>query len=292
MSALRAECALECRNILGEGPIWDWRDSRLYWVDIRAPALLSLDPASGRTERWPMPAAIGCAVPRESGGWIVALRDGIHGFDPATGVLTRLATPEPERPENRLNDGKCDRLGRFWVGSMREGSREPAGALYRLDPDLRCHRILAAINVPNSIAWSTDDRTFYFADTRADSIQAFAYDLSAGGLGAGHIFAGPGAAPGRPDGATVDAEGCLWSARWGGSVVARFAPDGRLDRIVPLPVSQVTACAFGGPGLATLFVTSASIHLSSAELAEQPLAGGLFAIDVGVRGIAETPFAG
>lgn len=292
MAATRAECILDCRNILGEGPIWDSRDSRLYWVDIRGPALLSLDPASGATTRWPMPAPIGCAVPRASGGWVVALQTGIHGFDPATGTLTPLAAPEAAQPEVRLNDGKCDRRGRFWVGSMRDGSATPEGSLYRLDTDLNCRRVLPEIHVPNSSAWSTDDRTFYFADTRANSIQAFPYDIATGELGAARLFAGPGSAPGFPDGATVDSDGCLWSARWGGSAVARFTPDGKLDRVLPLPVSQVTSCAFGGPGLSTLFVTSAAIGLSPAQLEKEPLAGSLFAVDPGVAGLPETPFAG
>src|SRR5262249_1889361 len=154
-----------------------------------------------------------------------------------------------------------------------------------LDGDLTCRRVLPEIHVPNSSAWSTDDRIFYFADTRANSIQAFPYDLATGELGRARLFAGPGSAPGFPDGATAVAEGCPWSAGWAGSVVARFPPDGKLDRVLPLPVSQVTSCAFGGPGLSTLFVTSAAIGLSPAQLGKEPQAGSLFAIDPGVVGL-------
>jgi sugar lactone lactonase YvrE len=288
----RVDCVLEARNRLGEGPIWDRRDNRLYWVDIRAPALLSFDPASGKTVQWPMPAVISCAVPRAAGGFLLALQTGLHGFDPETGVLSPILDPEPDRPENRLNDGKCDRQGRFWVGTMRDGSLTPDGALYRIGADRHCTRVLTGIHVPNSIAWSPDGGTFYFADTRIDTIWAFACGPATGSLGSQRIFAGPGSAPGRPDGATVDESGCLWSARYGGSAVVRFTPEGRVDRVVPLPVSQVTSCAFGGPRLDTLFVTTAAMHLSTAQLAAEPLAGSLFAIDAAVRGLPETAFAG
>jgi L-arabinonolactonase len=288
----RVDCVLEARNVLGEGPVWDRRDNRLHWVDIRAPALLSFDPASGKTARWPMPAIIGCAVPRAAGGFLLALKDGLHGFDPDTGILSPILDPEPDKPENRLNDGKCDRQGRFWVGTMRDGSQTPDGALYRIDQDRRCSRVLSDIHVPNSIALSPDGATFYFADTRLDTIWAFAYDPRTGSLGSERVFAGPGSGPGRPDGATVDEAGCLWSARYGGSAVVRFTPQGRVDRVVPFSVSQVTACAFGGPRLDTLFVTTAAMHLSPAQSTAEPLAGSLFAIDAAVRGLPETAFSG
>jgi L-arabinonolactonase len=292
MAAPRVHYILEARNLLGEGPIWDTRDNALYWVDIHAPALLRFDPANSKAAHWPMPSMVGCVVPRARGGFLIALRDGIYGFDPGLGTLSLIVAPEPNQPRNRLNDGKCDRRGRFWVGSMCDDSRKPAGSLYRLDAAATCSRILTDIHVPNSIAWSPDDRILYFADTRTNSIRAFAYDLSTGDVGESRVFVGPGTAPGFPDGATVDEAGCLWSARYGGNAVVRFTPEGRLDRVIELPVSQVTACAFGSRDLTTLFVTTAAMHLSPAQLVEQPLAGSLFAIDVGVRGIPETHFAG
>lgn len=292
MAQPRLDCVLDARNHVGEGPIWDRRDNRLYWVDIRAPALLSFDPADGKTAQWPMPEAISCAVPRASGGFLLALQSGLHGFAPETGALSPILDPEPDKPGNRLNDGKCDRQGSFWVGTMRDGSPAPEGALYRIGADRHCRRVLADIHVPNSIAWSPDGKTFYFADTRLDTIWAFACDPATGSLGSQRIFAGPGSAPGRPDGATVDETGCLWSARYGGSAVVRFTPAGRVDRIVELPVSQVTSCAFGGPRLDRLFITTAAMHLAPAQAAAEPLAGGLFAIDTGAGGVPETSYAG
>jgi len=290
--APRIDCVLETRSLLGEGPIWDTHEAKLYWVDIRAPALLCLTPSDGKVSRWAMPSAIGCVALRASGGLLVGLHDGLYGFDTESEALSRLVSLEPDQPQNRLNDGKCDRYGRFWIGTMHDASTETTGSLYRVDRDRTFSRILKDIGTPNSVAWSPDNRWFYFADTRKDCIRAYAYDLSTGSIGKGHVFAGPGAAAGRPDGATVDEVGCLWSARYGGGAVVRFMPNGRIDRIVELPVRQVTSCAFGGHDLSTLYVTTSRWRLTEAELASQPLAGGLFAITAGVRGVPETPFAG
>ena len=279
--------ALDALARLGEGPVWDARERALYWVDIRAPALHRFEPATGAVRTWPMPEAIGSVALRERGGPLVALRSGLHVLDPASGALTLACAPEPDRTENRLNDGRCDREGRFWVGSMHEREPGPTGALYRVDPDRRSHRIFDGITIPNGLGWSPDGRVMYFTDTPPRTIHAYDFDAGTGTPGEARVFARVPQDAGYPDGATVDAEGFLWSAHWDGWRVTRYAPDGRVDRVIGLPVQRPTCCAFGGDALDVLYVTSAAAGLGSAERARGPLAGGLFAVEVGVRGLPE-----
>lgn len=285
-------CVLDARATLGESPVWDPTAQALYWVDIRAPAVHRYAPAGGATRTWPMPAEIGSLALRQGGGALVALRGGIACLDLETGALAPLCAPEADRPANRFNDGKCDRRGRFWVGSMSTVGREPAGALYRIDPGGAWHRMADGITVPNSLAWSPDDRTMYFADTPHRVIWTYRHDPATGTLGERRVFAEVPAGAGYPDGSTVDADGFLWNAHFDGWRLTRYAPDGRVDRVVPLPVQRPTCCAFGGPGLDVLYVTSARTRLTEAELARGPLAGGLLALEPGVRGLPEPRFAG
>ena len=288
----RVDCVLALGNELGEGPIWCERERTLYWVDIKRPALHRYDPATGQSRAWPMPDLLGSFAIRERGGMLLALRSGLAGFDPGTGATEDLCHPEAGVTGTRYNDGKCDRRGRFWVGTMTDPERLPRGTVYRVDPDLSWHQVLEGVVVPNSIAWSPDDNVMYFADTHEGRIRAYAFDAESGRLGAERTLTEAGSAPGKPDGATVDEAGCLWNARYGGGCVVRFTPDGRLDRVVELPVSQVTACAFGGTRLDTLFITTAAQRLTPDQRAREPLAGGLFAVAVGVRGLPEPRFAG
>jgi sugar lactone lactonase YvrE len=289
---MRVTCVLDARARLGEGPVWDARERALYWVDIRAPALHRFEPASGATRTWPMPEAIGSVALRATGGPLVALRSGLHLLDLGSGALERVCAPEPDRPDNRLNDGRCDRRGRFWVGSMHGRLRAPTGALYRVDPDRTCHRVLDGLTVPNGLAWSPDGRVMYFTDTPSRAILAMDLDPETGVPGASRVFARVPEGRGYPDGATVDAEGFLWSAHWNGWRVTRYAPDGRVDRAVELPVQRPTSCAFGGEALDVLYVTSASTRLTPEELGRGPRAGGLFAVEAGVRGLAEPRYLG
>jgi len=287
-------CVVPAHALLGEGPVWDPGEQALWWVDIRRPSVHRYVPQTGAAEAWPMPEEVGSlALRRDRGlGLLVALRSGFAFFDPATGAVDRRGGPEPDQPDNRLNDGKCDRRGRFWVGSMHVSGRQPTGALYRLDPDLAWQRVLDGITVPNSLAFAPDDRTLYFADTPSRRIVAYEFDLDRGTLGSSRIFATVPEDAGYPDGSTVDAQGFLWNAHWDGGRLTRYAPDGRVDRVVPLPVARPTCCAFGGPALDVLYVTTASIRLGEADLARQPWAGGLLALDVGVRGLPEPRFGG
>jgi sugar lactone lactonase YvrE len=286
------ECVFDARNELGEGAYWSTRHRALYWVDIRKPAVYRYDPAARGVSSWAMPELVSCVVDRERGGLVVGLKSGLFDFDPETGGLGLLTALDRDKPDNRLNDGKCDRRGRFWIGTMSQSDRSPTGSLFRVGLDLRSERMLADIIVPNSIAFAPDDRRMYFADTWKDTIWAHAFDAGGGRLGPPAEFAGPGAAPGRPDGSAVDADGCLWNARYGGGSVVRFTPDGRIDRTLRIPCTNVTCVAFGGSDLRTLYVTTARQRLDAEALEREPLAGGLFAADVGVAGLPEPWFGG
>jgi sugar lactone lactonase YvrE len=277
-------------DILGECPTWSEEDQSLHWIDVRGQALRCLNIESGAIRNCPMPEMVGCIAMRAAHEFLVALRSSIATFNPATGAFKTVAGPHAGIPNMRFNDGRCDRQGRFWVGSMNDVTREPVGYLYRLDGN-GCVRMLDLVAVPNSLCWSPDGRTMYFSDGREPLIWAFAFDPATGTLTERREFAR--LAPGNsvPDGATVDDQGYVWSAIYGAGVINRYAPDGILDRVIEMPVSQPTSCAFGGPDLDTLFITTARQRLSQSELAAQPLAGALLAMRLDVRGLPEPKYA-
>lgn len=287
-----AVCVVDSKNKLGEVPVWDVVEQALYWVDIEGALLCRLHPASGAIQTWRMPERLCALALREKAGTVIALASGFAFFDPASGAIERLAAPEAHLPSNRMNDGKCDRRGRFWAGTMDDRLTSPTASLYRLDPDLSCHRMEGGIGISNSLSWSPDNTTFYFADSLRKTIFAYDFDIDAGSIRNRRVFADCNDQEGTPDGSTIDAEGFLWNAHWDGWKLVRYAPDGRVDRIVPLPVQKPTSCMFGGPDLSTLYVTSAIWDLGAEALKGQPHAGGVFALDVGVRGLPEPRFAG
>lgn len=288
-------CVVASADILGETPRWCERTQTLWWIDVRRPALQSYEPASGRhIARRLHPALVtGSIALRDAGGFLLATADGLYLQDADTHQPpVRFAHPEEGRPGLRMNDGRCDRRGRFWVGSMHDTQREPLGALWRVDPDLRCTRVFDDVILPNALCWSPDGATMYFADTHRHVVWAFDVDPDDGMPHRRRVFFDSTGQPARPDGATVDAEGHVWLAMVESGQVHRIAPDGRLVRTVQLPVSHATCPAFGGPDLATLYVTSHSQRLTPAQQAREPFAGGLFAFDPGVRGLPEPRFAG
>jgi L-arabinonolactonase len=285
-----AVCALDVRVTLGEGAVWCDSARVLWWVDIEAPALHRFDPASGADHAWPMPETTGCLALGRGHSVVVALASGLAWFDPQTERLDRFLEIEASEPDTRLNDGRCDRQGRFWVGSMARNGAGTRGRLYRCDTT-RAIPMLAGIQVPNSIAFSPDGRTMYFADTPTGTIRAFDLDPATGRLSAERDFATVPPFDGLPDGATVDANGGLWVAHWDGGRLSRFHPDGRLDRSIRLPVPRPTCCAFGGADLETLFVTSARVGLDAKALERAPLSGGVFSLRPGERGLPEPRFA-
>lgn len=291
--AAAMECVVACENALGEGVVWCPRQQRLWWVDVLA----------GHVHEWRLSDGlhrvhetvfrrIGSLALRQKGGLVLATEQGLFAWDPERATSTLLVNPEPDRLTHRLNDGRCDRAGRFWVGSMHDTQFVPEGALFRVGANLDVSRLEEGIVIPNSIAFSPDDRTFYFADTRKYVIWAYDFSLSEGVLDNRRVFASYGQGPGRPDGSCVDREGCLWNAVYAGGKIVRYTPNGRVDRIVELPVSYPTCCCFGGSDLDILFVTSARFPLSAQEQAAQPLSGSVLALRPGVQGLPEPAFSG
>jgi sugar lactone lactonase YvrE len=218
----------------------------------------------------------------DDGNLVLAMRSGLFRF--ADGHLSRYLAIEPPALDNRLNDVKCDRAGRLWAGTMRDFGAATTGSLYRIERG-RATRVVTGITIPNGPCWSPDGGTFYFADTVEGSMRA--YDVVDGELGDRRTFVESGVLPGRPDGATVDAEGFVWSARYGGGGIARLDPSGRVERFLRLPVSQVSSVMFGGDDLRTLYVTTSRQRMSEEALAREPLAGALLAVDAGVQGLPE-----
>jgi sugar lactone lactonase YvrE len=286
-------CVLDARAELGECPVWSVEEQALYWIDIRAPALHRLDPATGATATWPMPDRIGSFGLREDGGAVVALRDGFHLFDFDTGKATFLTGPDDMPPGTRFNDGKVSPDGRFWAGTMDEAMlSRPVGVLYRLDPDGGLHRMVDGLIVSNGLAWTADGRTMFHSDSKGQVVWAYAYDPAHGTISNRRVLATPSEEIGRPDGAAADVEGYYWSAGISAGVLNRWAPDGRLARTIPLPCSNPTMPCFGGPDLRTIFVTSLRHDLSADVLAAKPLSGGIFAVRVDVPGVPVARFRG
>ena len=279
------------RDILGECPLWDEEEQALYWVDIRLPGLRRFDHASGLVETRLMPGLVGALALGGPGRKLVALAEEVALYDWAGDELQTVAELPVREPGHRFNDGRCDRQGRFWVGTMHNLTRAPEGVLYRLDRDGTLAAVMGGICIPNSLAWSPDGRTMYFADSLHYGISSYDFDPGTGAMGVARPFAAT-TPPGFPDGSTVDAEGFLWNAEFNAARVVRYAPDGRVDRVVPVPAPRPTSCAFGGPGLDTLFVTTASQGMAEEELAAEPLAGALLSLDVGVMGLPEPRWAG
>jgi len=291
MSAPVLTCALDIKASLGECPIWSVDDEALWWVDINAPTLNRFDPVSGRNEAIPMPSSAGSFAIRERGGFVIALRDGIWLAD-EHGRLERRAAPPPYDPSHhRFNDGRCDRQGRFLVGTMNENRDANTGALYRLDPDFSLVAVLDDMMISNGLAWSPDGRTMYHTDTPTRIVYAYDYDVRTGRPSNRRRYAGWTAEGDRPDGACVDSEGCYWSAFYLGGKVVRVSPDGRVLAEYALPALCPTMCALGGTDLRTLFVTSARQKRSDEELARLPLSGGIFTMRVDVPGLPEPRFS-
>lgn len=284
-------CVARTMDVLGEVPRWHPVERALYWIDAFKPAIHRLDPVSGKLESWTPPEKLGSFALRAGGGLLIAGRGGLAHYDPASGTLDRIVDPENGGAVNILNDGRCDRHGRFWVGSMTKTMERASGRLYRLE---RGH--LDAVDddiwVANGVCWSPDDRRMYFADSHVKTIFVYDFDLAAGTIGPRRIFATMDDRPGVPDGSSVDAEGFIWNAVFDGGRVVRYAPNGRINRTVQLPVSRPTACAFGGADLGTLYVTTARFRLAPDKLAAETDAGGLLALDVGVKGLPEPLYRG
>lgn len=274
---------------LGEGPVWDARSGGIVWVDITARLIHLTDILSGHTDTIEVSLHVGAVAPRAAGGFVAALQDGFWVV--GDGRAQRIAAVPEARPGLRFNDGKCDPAGRFWAGTMAYDQAPGAGALYRLDPDGSATLSLDGVTVSNGLAWSADGGTMYYIDTPTQRVDAFSYNPVTGEIRDRRPEINIPPEAGAPDGMTIDAEGGLWIALWGGSAVHRYL-DGRLERVIELPVSQPTSCCFGGEGLDELYITTAWQGLSAETRRAQPLAGALFRVRPGVRGIPQAVFAG
>jgi sugar lactone lactonase YvrE len=286
-------CVLESKAKLGEGPLWDPREQVLWWLDIKSHEIHRFDPASGADTVWKTPEDIGCLAVRDRGGLVVAMKSGLFFFDPKTGRFDKILDPESDRPQNRFNDGKPDRQGRFWPGSMYEGDKpQPSAGLYRLDADLSCRRVVSDIVCSNGLAWSPDSKVMYYADSLAQRVWAWDFDPVMGEVANRRSYVDTSAFNSNPDGATVDAEGCYWLTLPEADKVARFDPAGKVMQVIDFPVFHPTCAMFGGPDLDVLYITTATMFRTPDVLATRPLTGGLFAMDVGVKGLPEAHFKG
>ena len=283
------EVVVEAQNILGEGALWSVDEQRLYWTDIEARQLYRLDPETPGVMTWPTPERACSFAFREKGGLLVAFESGLSFFDLSSRREVRIVDVETDLPATRLNDGRCDRQGRFVVGGFDASGKGGSGA-YRLDRDLSLHELFRGLSSANSTCFSLDGRTMYYADTPKGAIWAFDYEIEIGTPRDRRVFYDFGDQPGAPDGSAIDSEGCLWNAQWSGSRVVRFTPEGRIDQIIEMPCSNPTSVAFGGHNLDTLFITSARFLLTEDQIRREPLSGALFAVRPGVQGMPETTF--
>jgi xylono-1,5-lactonase len=287
-----AHCVWDAGAVLGEGPLWSEREQALYWVDILSHRLHRYAPkATHQRATWQFDEVITAVAERAEGkGLLVTLQHRFAYFDPDSEKLETVLEVENDQPGNRFNDGKCDPHGRFWAGTMDFGCKEPTGSLYRFGPDRTLAKMDSGYPITNGPTWSADYRAMYYNDTFHGRMYVFDFDLERGELSNKRLFLQLGGEEGNPDGMTTDSEGGLWVAQWGASKVTRRDAAGKVLQVVAMPCSQITSCAFGGPDFKTLYITTAAQGLSAEQLEREPLAGGLFAVELDVAGLQANPY--
>jgi sugar lactone lactonase YvrE len=290
----KLEVVTEHYCLLGEGPVWDNRQNRIFWIDILNGEIHSFYPDGNLHRICKLGEVLGAISLRKSGGLVAAMKDRFAAIDPDTGIMQTLAKVETHLPDNRFNDGKCDPAGRFWAGTMSVSNVPNAGSLYLLEKNLSVTTKIAGVSCSNGLAWSPDHQTLYYIDTPTQNVVAYAYDITNGNITDGRIVIRIPAGEGLPDGMTIDTEGMLWIALWGGWKVVRYNPfTGKQLHSVNLPVSRVTSCIFGGDMMEDLYITSARTGLSPSGLKSEPLAGALFVIkNSGFKGLDGFEFDG
>lgn len=287
------EHVVRVENEVGESPRWDIEEQALYWLDIWShPTVYRLVPATGAFQQWAPGIPVTGQARRQEGGFIFATRTGIYLWDEHTGAAHFIADPEANNRPVRFNDGSADRQGRFWAGSTQaDDQSQPLGSLYRVNADRSVHTMAGGLACSNGLGWSPDNRTMYVTAQFAYELIAFDYDPATGDIENRRVFATVPEEDGLPDGLTVDAEGCVWSAHWGGWRLTRYDPDGRIERVVRIPVPNPTSCCFGGPDLKDLYVTTAWGWLTAEQRAAAPGCGGLWVVHTDIQGLPEPKFA-
>lgn len=296
ISGTAIDCVLPYQAIVGESPVWHPGEQRLYWIDIQGKKIHRFDPRTRENESFPLPEIVTCIQLCSSGGLVLTLKKNFAFYDPSTLHLKKLQGVEGDLPGNRFNDGKCDPQGRFWAGTMdAQHWDKPSGNLYRMERDLAVTKMQSQVICSNGSGWSPDSRTMYYTESFRYAIFAYDYDPATGNIENRRTFAQISdedrKAGGFPDGMTIDAEGFIWSNQVGVGKIVRYDPQGKVERIVQMPVPRATDCTFGGADLQTLYITSARETMTPEQLEQAPLSGSLFAIDAGVKGQPSTPFA-
>ena len=287
-----ATLAVDCRNLHGEGAVWDGEAGRLLWTDIEGRALWWHDPAAGRSGSLPMPERLCCFAPRRAGGMLAGFASGFALLDLATMKLDWIAQFEADNPQTRLNDGRTDRFGNFVAGGMNEVSNGFDSSVVRLSAGGRLELLFAGVSCANSICFSPDGNTMYFADSPRREILAYPYRANTAPMAAPTVHADLRQERGVPDGSCVDEQGGIWNAEWEGGRVVRIGPDGMIDRVIGVPVGKPTCCVFGGEELDTLFITTSRLGETPQSILDNPLQGSLFATKPGVRGLLDVPYLG
>ena len=294
----KAELYNDSKNELGEGIIWSAEQDCLYWVDIPIPSkLYKLNIKKNYLVSYEMPEMITSISLWKKNYLLIASHHGINSFNLKDKKFRKILDVEKNLPQNRCNDGASDKNGRFWFGTMQnniaeDGSNieitEKSGSIYYLEKKFKIKKIESDISISNTFAWSPDNKKFYFTDTITGKISSYDFDLDSGSIFNKKDFAKFDR--GYPDGSTVDSEGYLWNCRWGGSCVVRFNPHGKIDMVVEVPVKNVTSCTFGGSDLKTLFITTARIGMDKEYLKNNSIAGGVFAINLDIKGMPDNKF--
>ena len=293
MAESQFRVAVASRNQIGESPVWSSTENSLYWVDVEGGPVQRWNASDQSVKQWDVGEAVGCIGLRKRGGLVGARRSGFFFLDVASGDIAPICDPEADIPDNRFNDGKVDRRGRFWAGTRNFRNIEIAsGALYRLDPDLSAHRMDEGLRCPNGMAWSPDDRLMYLCDTWIRKIFVYDFDADTGTPTNRRLFVELSADDGFPDGMTVDADGYLWNAHYNGWRITRYAPDGKVNRVFRMPVQHVTSVTFGDMDFRTTYVTSARLRLNDQQRISQTDAGHVFALDAQTQGLPEPMFNG
>jgi len=291
--ANQVECLLESQSKVGECPTWSIAEQCLYWIDIEGRLFHRWDPSSNSNQSWETPERFGSFGMCRNGSFVVASENGFYFYNHLNGDFAPITDPEASKPNNRFNDGRCDQAGRFWAGTMiDQGENIQDAALYCLDANGTATLKQDGIILANGLAWSPDNKTMYFADTRMAVVWAYDFDLDDAALSNRRVFIEFGEGDGVPDGATVDTDGCYWLTQPRSWTIKRYTPAGKVDTVIELPFERPTMCAFGGQDLQTLYITSLGEFLSEDEKVSRPLEGGLFKVEVEAQGLPEPHFEG